>query len=135
MCGAVPPTLYAFMFCTETASIAKITSRYFSFSNRQDRVSKIYCTFNCMYFPLRCNAVYSGKKNLTFRRNILLPFAGYSGEEGNRCLRNVSKSIPCHFILRRVAFVMVSIMMTNLIIILRILPTSLAMFIYDKHKN
>jgi hypothetical protein len=62
MCGTMPPTLYAFMSRTETALIAIITCCYFPFNNRQDPVSKMYCTFNCVYFPLRGNAMYSGKK-------------------------------------------------------------------------
>jgi len=84
----------------------------------------MYCTFNY---------VYSGK-NLTFRSNILLQSSGCSRDEGTRCLRNVGKSLPGQFIPQQAAFFVVSTMMKNLII-LRILLTSLAIFIYDKYNN
>ena len=128
-------SLYVFMSCTETAIIAIIPWSCLSFHNRQEPVSNKYCTFDCAYFPLKCKAVYSGK-NLTFRRNTLLPSSGCSGDEGNRCLRNVGTSLPDRVIPRQAAFFVVSTMMSsNLIIILRILPTSLAIFMYHKYKN
>jgi hypothetical protein len=107
MCGTMPHILYAFMSCIETALIAIITCKCVSCSNRQDRISNMYCTCNCAYPPLRCDTVYSGK-NLTYRRNILPQSSGCSGDEGNRCLRNVGKSLAGHVIPRQAAFFVVS---------------------------
>jgi hypothetical protein len=92
MCGAMPPILYAFMSCTETALIATITCSCVSCSNRQEPISNVCCTCNRTYPHLRCNAVYSGKI-LTFRRNILPQSSGCSGDEDHRCLCNVCEPL------------------------------------------
>jgi hypothetical protein len=131
----MPPTLYAFMSCTETALIATITCSCVSCSNRQNPISNVCCACNRTYPHLRCDAVYSGK-NLTFRRNILPQSSGCSGDEDNRCLRNVGKPLAGVVIPRQAAFLVFSTKMSsNLIIILRILLTTLAMFIYYKYKK